>query len=365
MNSFGFIIHPISAKRDISRKFPLLGRLLSERQIHFFSSFFPPIFLSHITGARSLASGREIHGWAVACPFTARRMMELPTRTVYRKIIQSGRMVERLGAQVIGLGAYTSVIGDAGLTVSRHLERPVTTGDSYTVAVAVEALLSAGLSMGKDLPVATAAVLGATGAIGTASALLLAERVNCVILVGRDTSRLQALAHSMRSAPAEIRTATDLAALAEAELVLSSSNAPEALIGPEHLGPGTVVCDIARPRDVKRSVTRLRDDVLVIDGGLVEVPGMINYGFDFGFPAGMTYACMAEAMALAMEGRFESYTLGKRIMPERVREISAIASRHGFRLGGFRSFDRQLTNLDLRRIRERAGEARLVKRGVP
>ena len=32
------------------------------------------------------------------------------------------------------------LVGDAGLTISRHLSIPVTTGDSYTVAVAVEAV---------------------------------------------------------------------------------------------------------------------------------------------------------------------------------------------------------------------------------
>ena len=33
MDTFAFIIHPIDPKRDVSRKFPLLRRLLNERQI--------------------------------------------------------------------------------------------------------------------------------------------------------------------------------------------------------------------------------------------------------------------------------------------------------------------------------------------
>jgi hypothetical protein len=40
MDSFAFIIHPIDPKRDVSRKFPFLGRVLSERQIDFFPHFF-------------------------------------------------------------------------------------------------------------------------------------------------------------------------------------------------------------------------------------------------------------------------------------------------------------------------------------
>jgi len=50
MDTFAFIIHPIDPKRDVSRKFPLLGRMLTERQIDFFSTFFPPVYISEIEG---------------------------------------------------------------------------------------------------------------------------------------------------------------------------------------------------------------------------------------------------------------------------------------------------------------------------
>ncbi len=75
MDTFAFIIHPIDPKRDVSRKFPLLGRALSERQIDFFSTFFPPVYISEIEGIRSDATGREVKGWFIACPYTPNRMM--------------------------------------------------------------------------------------------------------------------------------------------------------------------------------------------------------------------------------------------------------------------------------------------------
>ena len=87
---------------------------INERQIDFFSTFFPPVYISEIEGITSEATGKEIKGWFIACPYTPRRMMELPERTVYRKIIQTGRLAEKLGAQILGLGAFTSVVGDAG-----------------------------------------------------------------------------------------------------------------------------------------------------------------------------------------------------------------------------------------------------------
>ncbi len=60
---------------------------------------------------------------------------------------------------------------------------------------------------------------------------------------------------------------------------------------------------------------------------MVDVPGPVDFHFNFGFPPGKAYACMAETMALALEGRFEDYTLGKHITRARVDEISAIAKK--------------------------------------
>ena len=59
MNNFAFMIHPIEPQKDVARKFPLLGKL-PPRIIDFGSRFFPPVYLSHITGIRSEATGEEI-----------------------------------------------------------------------------------------------------------------------------------------------------------------------------------------------------------------------------------------------------------------------------------------------------------------
>src|SRR5512145_1652742 len=185
VDTFAFIIHPIDPKRDVSRKFPLLGRVLNEQQIDFFSTFFPPVYISEIAGITSQATGKEIKGWFIACPYTPKRMMELPERTVYRKIIQTGRMAEKLGAQILGLGAFTSVVGDAGITIARALDVPVTSGDSYTIAVAVQAVKKAAQMMDIQAGQATAAVVGATGTIGQVCAELLAGEVAELYLIGR------------------------------------------------------------------------------------------------------------------------------------------------------------------------------------
>ena len=193
-DTFAFIIHPIDPQRDVARKFPRLGKL-PLWLINYLSLFFPPVFISEIGGIQSADTGRSLRGWFVACPLTPARMLSLPEEVVYRKIVQTGRYAERLGARILGLGAFTSVVGDGGLTISRRLSIPVTTGDSYTVAVAVQAIEAAARRMQIPLPTATVAVVGAGGAIGSVAAELLAPRAGQLLLIGRTQSeRLAATA---------------------------------------------------------------------------------------------------------------------------------------------------------------------------
>jgi predicted amino acid dehydrogenase len=359
MDTFAFIIHPIDPKRDVSRKYPFLGRILTEKQIDFFSTFFPPVYISKIEGITSQSTGKQICGWFIACPYTPRRMMQLPERTVYRKIIETGHFAEKLGAQILGLGAYTSVIGDAGITIAKALDVPVTTGDSYTVAIAVQAIREAAKVMEIPLKQATAAVVGATGSIGRLCAELLAEDVAELILIGRREAALEQLqARLERASQAKLRISNRVDDIAQAQLILTVTNAIDEIIHPEQLQPGSVVCDVARPRDVSAMVAAVRDDILVIDGGMVDVPGPVDFHFNFGFPPGKAYACMAETMTLALEGRFEDYTLGKEISRQRVDEITTLAAKHGFRLSGFRSFEREVTEEQIESVRRRARQFR-------
>jgi fatty aldehyde-generating acyl-ACP reductase len=360
MDTFAFIIHPIDPKRDISRKYPLLGKIATKWMIDNISPLWPPVLVSQIDGITSTSSGKEIKGWFVACPLTPTHILQLPEKTVYRKIIETGNLAEKLGAKILGLGAFTSVVGDAGQTIARALDVPVTTGDSYTVAVAVQAVLLAAKLFEIHPEQASVAVVGANGAIGSICAELMAENVAELILIGRRQSALEELRQKIllespeRSGYLHITTSTDLSALRGAQLILTVTSALQDIIEPEVLQPGSIVCDVARPRNISAQIAAARDDVLVIDGGMVDVPGPVDFHFDFGFPAGKAFACMAETMALALEGRFEDYTLGKELSRSKVKEITAIAEKHGFRLSGFRSFEKPVSQETIERVRQKA-----------
>ena len=231
----------------------------------------------------------------------------------------------------------------------------MTTGDSYTVAIAVEAIYKAAEHMNIDITQATVAVVGATGAIGKACSQLLSLDVGKLITIGLRPDATEAVRDMCTGNHAEVIASTELKDMYDADLILTVTSAIGAVIEPEHLKPGAVILDVARPRDVSMRVAQERDDVLVIEGGMVEVPGRNpDFHFDFGFPERKVFACMAETMMLALDGRYEDYTIGRDIELSRIQEIKGIASRHGFKLAGLRSFEHAVTQEKIDAVREQA-----------
>jgi predicted amino acid dehydrogenase len=264
------------------------------------------------------------------------------------------------------------VVGDGGITLSKRLKIAVTTGNSYTVATAVQGAVLGAKRMGIELETATVAVVGATGSIGATCAEIMARDAARVNLVGRTPDKLEALAQYLQEqSRAGLRVYTDVASgLAEADIIVTVSSAAKAIVEPQYIKSGAVVCDVARPRDVSKAVVRQRNDVLVIEGGVVRVPGemrctKVSDGtpFSFGFPQGTAYACMSETMALALEGRYENFTLGKEVSVSQVDEITEVCSRHGFTLDGFRSFERALSSEQIEQIRQNAERKKRVAVG--
>lgn len=361
MERFGFIIHPIDVKRDVLRKYPFF-RPVPTPIIEALAVRFPPVACSHITGVRS-ATGVEAEGWFVACPLTPTQMLAMPYERVWPKILAAVEKAEQLGARIVGLGAFTSVAGDGGITVGRHTSVPVTTGNSFTVATALRGTRRAAEVMEIDITKSKVAVVGATGSIGSICAQLMARQAAEVVLVGRSAEKLEAARDACMQERAVVRTDTDLhRAIYDADIIVTVTSSVSTVIDAHDLKPGAIICDVARPRDVSKRVVELRNDVFVIEGGVVAVPGAeLDFHFNFGFPERTAYACMAETMILALEGRYESYTMGHHITLHQVEEIDALAAKHGFTLAGFRSFERAVSDEEIARVQENARRARLGK----
>jgi predicted amino acid dehydrogenase len=253
------------------------------------------------------------------------------------------------GAQIVGLGAFTKVVGDAGLTVARRAPIPVTTGNSLTIAATLETAKLTARRMGwADLARGRAMVVGATGAIGSVCSRLLAAAVRNVVLVSIEPERLQALREKILAetpgATVELDTSTRRW-VGECDLIVTATSAfGQRVLDVSQCKPGAVILDVALPPDISAEEAAVRPDVLVVESGEVLIPGPVDFSFDIGLPPGVAYACLAEAALLAMEGRFECFTLGRDLAPDKVKEIYRLFRKHGFQIAPLRSYGAPLTD---------------------
>ncbi|WP_020375056.1 hypothetical protein [Sulfobacillus thermosulfidooxidans] len=352
MRRFAFILHPLRFD-DFARKYPVT-RYFPSRLVESFFKHIDPVLAGHVTGVRSL-TGEELEGWLIGLPLTPQIILHSPYDWVLKKLEKAGKMAEDLGAEILGLGAFTKIAGDRGISLSHRLRIPVTTGNSYTTATAVEGTLAAAQLMQMDLSSAQVVVVGATGSIGRATCFVLAPSVHHLRLVARHGEQLDLLkallSHQFPHLDIDVSTDARQAVL-DADIVIAVSSAPGAIVEPGDLKPGAVITDVARPRNISAQVSQKRPDVLVLDGGVIEVPGVhADMGFNFGFPPRMVEACMAETMILALSHRLENFTIGGEIEMAKVSEIHKLGQHHGFKLAGFRRFERAIDDAEIERIR--------------
>jgi predicted amino acid dehydrogenase len=371
---FAFVIHPLS--RQHFRNMEPLGTLaklspppvldLMEKAL----AYAPPLTYSHVTGIRS-PTGAEAEGWLITVGGTPKELMAHSPEFTYARLLDAAEIARKLGAQIMGLGAFTKVVGDAGVTVAKKAPLPITTGNSYSASGALwaahDALLQLDLAEFDDQGrmKGRTMVVGATGSIGSVCARLLALASDELWLVSPESAKLLALKHDIeRTTP---RAVLHLAATPDEHLpdmdliVTATSGAGKRVLDIMAVKPGCVITDVARPLDLSAEDVARRPDVLVVESGEIELPGHARMK-NIGLPDGVVYACMAETVVLALEGRYETFTVGRDIEWEKVKEIYKLGLKHGMRLAAISGVNGVFTQEDLSRIRELALERRAATR---
>jgi predicted amino acid dehydrogenase len=383
VNRFAFVVHPLSqeyfrkvaAIDMLSRVSPPVFLDIVERVM----SYAPPFVYSRLTGICSPA-GVEAEGWLISVGGTPREILSHPPEFTYRRLLDAAKIAERLGAQVMGLGAFTKVVGDAGVTVARRASIPITSGNSYTVSAALwaarEAVRRLGfvhIEPGQKIR-GKAMVIGATGSIGSACARILAMVVDEVHLVSPEIGKLLALVDRIRAETPDARLHAlehPRESLSDMDLIITSTSAAGVrVLDIMKVKPGCVICDVARPLDIGPEQAAKRPDVLVIESGEIELPGELQVR-DIGLPPNVVWACLAEVIVLTLAGRFEVYTIGRNIDPMKVREIYRLGLEHGMRLAAMSGVKGVISDEEFARVRklaerrrERTRAARLSAKSV-
>jgi len=408
---FAFLIHALDLESYHQFDNSLLA--FSEEELAELTGRFGDMvgpFLAGKTRIRSRA-GRTAYGEFIALPRTTEEFVQMPRKQAMEELKAAVAMAMDRGARIVGLGAFTAVASMGGLYLKNE-GVPITTGNSYTVVAAVDAVNTATDKLQMDRSQVTAGIVGAAGSIGRGISLLLSETVPRLVLIGNpnnktSSERLHLVAAEIYryqsallqqgrplkpgsmgyllaecpelpspEAPMEefeafadgegrrkglIEFSTDIDnVLSRADVVISATSATGKVIHAGNLKEGAVVCDISRPANVSEEVDDARPDVLVIDGGVIEVPGQPSFGWDFGFEQGLAYACMAETMMLALEQHYKHFSLGSSgVNLESILLTRYWAGEHGFKLANFRSFNRPLSDEKWQKLLEKRRELAL------
>ena len=374
INRFAFVIHPLS--QEYFKKVKPIELLSQVSPPMFMNSlekimaYAPPFVYSKVSGIKS-PTGVETEGWLISVGGTPREIMNHSPEFTYRRLLDAAAMAKRLGAQIMGLGAFTKVVGDAGLTVAKRAPLPITTGNSYSASGALWAAHDALLRMrllpppkGKERVKFKAMIVGATGAIGSVCARLMAKAAEEVYLVSPETAKLLSLKESILKETPDAKL--HLSAQADKDIadmdmiVTATSGAGKKVLDIMKVKPGCVITDVARPLDLPPEEVAKRPDVLVIESGEIQLPGDVHMK-NIGLPKGVAYACLAETIVLALEGRFENFTVGRAIEWEKVREIYKLGIKHGMKLAEISGVNGPFSDEDIERVRELALIARAEK----
>jgi predicted amino acid dehydrogenase len=369
---FAFIVHSLSHK-DYSRVpgMSFLNHLPTtwDNKIDDLLGKLPPVQFGSINHIISANTGREVNGRIYSLWETPRVLKNEDPTSVYKKILKLCEHASNDGAKIIGLGAYTKVIGDSGISINQLSPIPVTTGNSLSTSATLWAVHEVVKKMSlvpinpeSGLFKGLAMIIGATGSIGKASAKLLSLVCENVCLVAPRIDRLKDLAAEINQFNPRCRVffSTDANQFAGQTdvLVTATSAFDQKVIDINQVKPGCVICDCSRPLDFDLHDAKKRPDVLIIESGEVNLPGPWQITCDLGLPKHTVYACLAETAVLALEDRYESFTLGRDIEWTRVKEIYRMAIKHGVSLSAIQGHAGIITDKEIQLTQELANVRR-------
>lgn len=327
----GFLAHPTTAPlKSFARAVDLSTRMINAQHSGTRAwSFDDSVPYGQAAAIRS-RTGAICSGVLNYFPLTTPDIMDDVT-LAQQRVESAVREMAAQGCELVGLGGATSIIGGRGTVTARNVDIPVTSGNSLTTYAGLEALTDAAALLGLTPSSDPITVVGYPGSIALAAARVLLDRGAHVLLVHSGRSSETVLRRHLRGCPDTFETFATMDEPYRRSRLFFSATSSGSVIDEAKLRPGSIVVDVALPRDVVPSV-RARSDVMVVDGGYLHAGPEVIIGATL---AGLSInrqlnACLAETIVLGLEGRAESYSLGRDLPTEKVLEIGQIARRHGF-----------------------------------
>lgn len=300
-------------------------------------------------------TGETVNGCFIVATFIP-DMIDKDVWAVFSKVVRGCQIAEKCGVGIVTLGGFTSIVAERiGHEISKEVDVPVTTGNTFTAAMAIDGVTKAAQLLNLDLAKARLVIVGGTGDIGSACARVLAEKVKELTITGRTKVNLKRLKTELaRLKKAKITATTDNeSAVKNADIIISTASATASILNIDWFKPGAIICDVGYPKNISYSGTN-RKDIFIFSGGLAKTPTPFSLPFDIGLPSrDVIYGCFSESIILSLEKRYENYSFGRgNITADRIDEIRGLGNKHGFEVADFYWGDKLVDAAIIEKVKE-------------
>jgi len=259
-----------------------------------------------------------------------------------QKVKRAAECAVREGAKVASLGGFSSILleGDVGQLASAK-GCAFTTGNTLTSAFIVAGIEKVCAARGKPLDRLRLLVIGSTGDIGSACVDYFKHKFAEIILCAREKRRLAKQEAELAAQGVRCYSTEDPeTALPTADVVLSVASVPKPTFVLKGCKPDVIVCDAGYPKNIRlegqEATGRLFYGGMGYARGGYHCESPLLYDL-LGFPdRKIAHGCMLEGALLALEGRHESFSVGRgNIKAEKISECWEMARKNGFELAPF------------------------------
>jgi fatty aldehyde-generating acyl-ACP reductase len=312
--------------------------MLSTEKIKDIYSFIPPrsIFKGNIKSK----IGSEVNGVYIETFIDPDKLDPRFSKTNIGKVKSAINYSKKIAARIVTLGGFTSIFLEGKLESESEGLTKFTTGNTLTAAYVVKAVEKASLQLGINLQHSNVLIVGATGDIGIACARYLQNKTQKLLLCARNYYRLHKFSNELTEEGVLVNYSTNLSDLiSDADVIISVASSSG--IELNTCKNGVLICDAGYPKNLDATLEK-NNKVHLFHGGMGFVingfsftPDYSNTIYRYAAPNVM-HGCLLEAVVLAFENRYESYSSEKGLIStDKMEEIYSLSVKHGIELAPF------------------------------
>lgn len=311
---------------------------LSLEKIKDVFSFIPPRDLFRVK--LKSKTNTEINGVYIETFIDPDKLDSQYIRTNISKVTDAILHAKKMGAKIVTLGGFTSIVLEGNLNLFSQGETKFTTGNTLTAAYIVKGMEKAALQHKIDIQESVILIIGATGDIGIACVNYLKNKSKKLLLNARNINRLANLSKQLKEENIAVNYSVSVEQLIdEADIIICVASSTG--INLTNCKKKVIICDAGYPKNLD---TKIEDcnDVNLFHGGMGQVSQGFNFIPDYSnsiyqYPApNVIHGCVLEAIVLAFENKIENYSTGKgNITVDKMEEIYGFSLKHGITIAPF------------------------------